>query len=49
MFQKYNLVCRAVIDEAPEFIKRDFEVSCKGNIYATTLHTGVKPEADEAD
>ena len=39
MFQKYNLVCRAAINEAPAFIKDDFAVSCKGNTYTTTLHT----------
>ena len=38
MFQKYNLVCRAAIDEAPSCVVSDFESSCKGNRYTTTLH-----------
>lgn len=37
-FEKYNLVCRASIDEAPPFMKANFEASCKGNKYTTTLH-----------
>ena len=39
MFQKYNLVCRAAIKEAPDFIKQQYKDSCKGNMYTTTLHT----------
>ena len=38
-FQKYNLVCRASIEEAPQFMKADFDASCKGNYYRTTLHS----------
>jgi hypothetical protein len=30
-FQKYNLVCRAAIDEAPDFLKQEFASGCKGN------------------
>ena len=37
-FQKYNLVCRASIDEAPQFMKDDLASSCQGNRYTTTLH-----------
>jgi hypothetical protein len=35
-FQKYNLVCRASIDEAPDFLKANFARECKGNKYTTT-------------
>ena len=38
-FQKYNLVCRASIEEAPTITKENFEASCKGNCYRTTLHS----------
>ena len=36
MFQKYNLVCRAKGDEAPPFMKTQFEELCQGNLYVTT-------------
>ena len=37
-FQKYNLVCRSSINEAPQFMKDDCNKSCRGNRYVTTLH-----------
>ena len=37
-FQKYVLVLRASIGEAPQFMKDDFVASCQGNKYTTTLH-----------
>ena len=37
-FQKYNLVCRSSINEAPQFMKDDCNKSCRGNKYVTTLH-----------
>jgi hypothetical protein len=38
MFLKYNLVCRAVVKEAPPFMKADFERCCRGNKFTTTIH-----------
>ena len=38
MFEKYNLVCRASIKQAPQFLKDQFTAKCKGNFYTTTIH-----------
>jgi hypothetical protein len=39
MYIKYNCVLRAMVQEAPEFVKRDFsERLCLGNTYQTTIH-----------
>ena len=38
MYQKYNLVLRSAVDGAPPFMRAEFESSCGGNTYTTTLH-----------
>ena len=38
MFEKYNLVCRSSIQQAPQFLKDDCKAKCKGNSYTTTIH-----------
>ena len=35
---RYNLVLRASSDTCPPFMKADFEATCRGNKYVTTLH-----------
>jgi hypothetical protein len=48
MYSKYNLVLRGSPDNALAKFHADFKMLCRGNKYATTLHTSARRYTFEA-